>query len=59
MKVEAYGYEHEPGVSLQLISETQAEEALLKSLWKHGSLECNYHGYDIRYAIRCEEKEDA
>ena len=49
MKVEAYSYEYEPGVSLQLIFETEVEKELLKSLWKHGQMEVNYDGFAIRY----------
>ena len=48
MKVEAYSYEHEPGVSLQMIFETDVEKELLRSLWKHGTMELNYYGFSIR-----------
>ena len=48
MKVEAYSYEHEPGVSLQIVPETEVEQILLQSLWKHGSMELNYFGFSIR-----------
>lgn len=53
MKVEAYSYEHESGVSLQLVPESDVEQVLLKSLWKHGRLEVNYNGF----AIRCRASE--
>ena len=48
MKIEAYGYEHEPGVSLQVIPETDVETKLLTSIWKHGHLEVVHFGFSIR-----------
>jgi len=38
MRVEAIGYEHEGGVTLYLVPETDVERVLLRSLWKHGEL---------------------
>jgi hypothetical protein len=49
MKLEAYSYEHEAGVSLSITSETDVEEVLLRSLWKHGVMVVNYNGFAIRY----------
>jgi hypothetical protein len=51
MKVIAYSYEHESGVSLQLVPESDVEKILLQSLWKHGVLEVNHTGYTIRYEV--------
>jgi hypothetical protein len=47
MKIEAYGYEHDPHVSLLLVPETDVEKSLLASLWKHGRLTMTYCGFAI------------
>lgn len=61
MQVVSINYQHEPGLSLLLVPETEVERTLLLSMWKHGRLElCNgvadntYQGY----AITTREKSD-
>ncbi len=42
MKVASTGYVHEARIALFLVPETEVEETLLKSLWKHGTMEIVY-----------------
>lgn len=46
MKIDAYGHEYEPGVTICLLSETEVERALLRSLWKHGRMEMVHNSKD-------------
>ena len=42
MKVSSTGYVHEARIAVYLVPETEVEETLLKSLWRHGRLEVVY-----------------
>ena len=42
MKVSSNWYMHEARISVALVPETDVEETLLKSLWKHGTMEVVY-----------------
>jgi carbohydrate-binding DOMON domain-containing protein len=42
MKIASNGYMHEARISVALVPETDVEETLLKSLWKHGHMEIVY-----------------
>ena len=56
MKIKAYGYEHTPGISLQVFDETEVEETLLSSLWRFGKLQRVHDGYAITVAMPGEEE---
>lgn len=60
MKVKLVNYEHaENGVSLQLIPESDVEEQLLRSIWKHGKMNLGHPGKEqggIGFYVSCWEK---
>ena len=59
MKIASNGYMHEARIAISLVPETDVEETLLKSLWKHGTMEVVYGPtYQITQGkiMRTEEK---
>lgn len=63
MQVKAHGYMHSSnGLSLQLIPETEVEEALLKIIWQHGKLEtghpCGEQGA-VGYRVSWDQRDDS